>query len=241
MYEFEKRISGIEKFSILDYPGKLSAILFYAGCNFTCPYCYNELVVRNKLPLLEPSSVKNFLQTRQGKLQGIVFSGGECTIYGNALLNDIKFCKNLGYEIKIDTNGTNPNIIKKAVEYKLVDYIALDFKTSLKNPKANMFFPNFSLYNKFEETLDYLIEYNFPFEPRTTVHSDCIKEEDVNDIMEILYNKGYKGKYYIQFFFKTGTTLGNVNEIPEYFDKSKLVIPEGIEVEYRNEDGNIIV
>ena len=235
MYEFEKRISGIEKFSILDFPGKLSAILFYTGCNFTCPYCYNDLVVQNKMPLIESSSIKNFLRTRQNKLEGIVFSGGECTIHGNALLNDIKFCKNLVYKIKIDTNGTNPKIIKKAIEYNLVDYIALDFKTSLKNSKANMFFPNFALYNNFEDTLDYLIEINFPFEARTTVHSDCIKEEDINDIMEILHNKGYKGKYYIQFFFNTGSTLGNVSEVPEYFDKSKLIIPEGIEIEYRNE------
>lgn len=235
MDEFKDRIGGIEKLSLLDYPGKLSCILFYNLCNLRCPYCYNKNSVLGLLPTIEAEYIKSLLQNRKDKLSGVVFSGGECTIHGESLLDDISYVKDLGYSVKVDTNGTNPDIIKKAVANNLIDYIALDFKCTPENRNFNRFFPRKEYFEAFKETLSYLVSIRFPFEVRTTVHSDCIDEEDINKILNYLYSIRYKGDYYIQFYFNAPETIGNVNPKSEKLDKNKIIIPDGIQVNYRNE------
>ena len=176
-----------------------------------------------------------FLEERRGKLDGIVFSGGECTIWGHKLINDIYYTKNLGYKIKVDTNGSNPGIIRYLIENKLIDYVALDYKCP--EEKWPLFMSSQRQFENFKETLNLLQESDIPFEVRTTVHTDIINESDILSILRHLESIGYKGTYFIQFFFPTEETLGNVSKEMRHFDTEQIK-SETIKVEYRNKEGN---
>ena len=117
---FKNRIAGIEEMTLLDYEGHLSCILFYNGCNLRCPYCYNGDLACGKAKNMDGNEIISFLINRVGKLDSVVFSGGECTIHGENLKNDIYFVKDLGYNVKVDTNGSNPELVKDLIESKEV-------------------------------------------------------------------------------------------------------------------------
>lgn len=231
---FENRIGGIEKLTLIDYEGHLACILFYNGCNLKCPYCYNIELALGKANIIAAEEIKSFLTNRAGKLDAVVFSGGECTVHGENLKNDVIFAKSLGYKVKIDTNGSNPALIKNLIEENLVDYIALDYKAPDKI--ISKFTNNGNFYNNFKETLKYLINQDkIRFEVRTTVHTDVTNESDIAEIIEDLENIGYKGNYYIQFFFSGPNTIGNVNQHPRKFDKNKISTDNNITILFRNE------
>ncbi len=126
-------LGGIQKCSLIDFPGKVSCVVFVTGCNFRCPYCHNpELVKNNGSPhrRLDNNIILNFLKQRQGLLDGVVISGGEPTLQPGLFA----FCqklKELGYAVKLDTNGTRPEVIEKLLKAKLVDYVAMDIKADL--------------------------------------------------------------------------------------------------------------
>lgn len=234
---FRNRVTGIEPFSMLDYGENLCGILFYNNCNFQCPYCYNVSQAKGTAETLPGEEVVEFLENRRGKLDGIVFSGGECTVWGHRLIDDIYYTHNLGYKIKLDTNGSSPFIVKTLLEKKLIDYIALDFKCP--EYKQNVFMKAHKYWFNFTETFKIIQESGIPFETRTTVHTDIINEDDVNAILKTLEEWGYKGKHYIQFFFPAEETLGKVKSDMRRFDIDK--IKSSIPVEYRNIEGNPIV
>ena len=129
------RISGFQKLTLLDFPGKVACIIFTQGCNFKCPYCQNSgLIGHENENLIEEEEVISYLKKRQGILDGIVISGGEPTIQKDLDLF-MKRIKELGYLIKLDTNGSNPNLIKKLLDEELVDYIAMDIKNVIEDYK----------------------------------------------------------------------------------------------------------
>ena len=126
-----KPIYNITPFTLLDYPDKSACIFWYAGCNMRCLYCYNPEIVLGKGTTTFSEAI-SFLKSRQGLLDAVVFSGGECLIHKN-ILDQIKTVKELGFLIKIDTNGSNPNVLKQLIERNLIDYVALDFKGTKNN------------------------------------------------------------------------------------------------------------
>ncbi|GAX86774.1 pyruvate formate lyase activating enzyme [Lebetimonas natsushimae] len=221
-------IYSIQKFSSLDFPGRLCAILWFSGCNMRCPYCYNKDVVFGKKQI-EEDEVIDFLKTRTGLLDGVTFTGGCPTLYPN-LINFSKKIKDMGFEIKLDTNGINFEILKEMKDKNLVDYIALDFKAP---PEKFEQITKNRHYEKFESTLEMLINSNIEFEVRTTVHTDLLDENDINKIITILKNKGYKGTYYLQNFFETDKeTIGNIGPQKRKLDLSLL--DNSIPLEFRN-------
>lgn len=122
---------GIQKTSLIDYPGKVSCVLFTSGCNFSCPYCHNPELAQNRMDLLSPMKedhVLDFLKSRQGLLEGVVITGGEPTLH-NDLDGFCKKVKEMGYPIKLDTNGSRPEALRRLLNDSLVDYIAMDVKT----------------------------------------------------------------------------------------------------------------
>ncbi len=124
-------IGGVQKNSFIDFPGKISAVLFLAGCNFRCPYCHNpELInVQSECPVFANERwVLEFLKKRRGLLDGVVISGGEPTIHPD-LLDLCNSLKKMGYPVKVDTNGSCPQVIQRLISKELVDYIAMDIKT----------------------------------------------------------------------------------------------------------------
>ena len=127
-------IGGIQKTSLIDFPGKIAAVVFTQGCNFRCGYCHNPSLAvssphwENRL---SHKDILSFLQTRIGKLDGIVISGGEPTIQ-SGLYDFIKEIKNMGFLVKLDTNGTNPQVLERLINDNLLDYIAMDIKAPLE-------------------------------------------------------------------------------------------------------------
>ena len=121
-------ISGLQKMTLLDYPGKVACTVFLQGCNFRCPFCHNsDLLPRSGEPLMTEDAFLQFLKKRQGLLDGVCVSGGEPTLQPGleALLRQIKA---LGFAVKLDTNGSRPDVLKTLVSEKLVDYVAMDAK-----------------------------------------------------------------------------------------------------------------
>lgn len=237
MEPFRNRIGGMEKLTMLDFPNKLAAILFYNGCNLRCPYCYNPSLVNYDIGAIDSEEIMDFLKRRSGILNGIVFSGGECTIWGEKLYLDMFLTKSMGYKNKLDTNGVNTERIKHLVENGVVDYVALDLKCSDYSDNYDKFHTTKSriFYNTWE-TLRFLIEKGVDFETRTTVHPDISNEAEISNLLKQLSGYGVK-KHYLQFFFAVGESLGNVSQTPRYFDMSK-VDTHGIEVELRNVEQN---
>jgi len=133
-------LGGLQKNSLIDYPGKLSCVCFFQGCNFECPYCHNPELVEERSSnrfSLEEKELYLFLERRKGFLDGVVISGGEPTLQKGLP----KFCrtiKRMGYSVKLDTNGSRPLVIKELIEEGLVDYVAMDIKTS---PNLYKMFP----------------------------------------------------------------------------------------------------
>lgn len=212
------KVFSITPFTTLDYPDKVAAVVWFAGCNMRCVYCYNIEVV-NSNGNIEMAEVCNFLDRRIGKLNGIVFSGGECT--ANPLfLKLAREVKSRNFCLKVDTNGSHIEILKEAIGEGLIDYIALDFKA----PKEKFTgITGSNLYEKFISTLKYLLEINFDFEVRTTVHADFLNEVDISLMSEILYDLGYRGNYYLQKFLSTGENFGNLVDAKSSFDPKKII------------------
>jgi pyruvate formate lyase activating enzyme len=124
------RIGGLQKHSFIDYPGKISCVLFLAGCNFSCPYCHNPQLVGSPGVAEEPLTIEDFLAflaERRGLLEGVVISGGEPTLHSD--LPDLcRRIKHMGYAVKMDTNGSRPQMLRRLITENLVDYLAMDIK-----------------------------------------------------------------------------------------------------------------
>lgn len=165
-------ISGIQQFTAIDYPEKLSCIVWTAGCNFRCGYCHNpEFVLPEKLQEIKESfipeqAVMNFLDSRKGKLDGVVMSGGEPTLQHD-LYDFIKKIKAKDFLVKLDTNGTKPDLVEGLLEEGLVDYVAMDYKVPLSEygivSGAFKYFPNIA------RTRDILLQGGRPYEFRATI------------------------------------------------------------------------
>jgi pyruvate formate lyase activating enzyme len=183
-----------------------------------CDYCYNKDIVLAEDGSYNLHDVINFLKKRVGLLDGVVLSGGEAT--NHDLVELCKEIKELGYKIKLDTNGTNVKNLKQLCELNLIDYIALDYKAPSYKYKD---ITKSAKFNEFSLSLQYLISNNIDFEVRTTLHSDLLNEEDINFIIKELKSRGYSNSYYIQEFMDTGKTIGNIGTPTKKIDKSKLL------------------
>ncbi|MDY4788322.1 MAG: anaerobic ribonucleoside-triphosphate reductase activating protein [Bacilli bacterium] len=166
-------IGGLQKSSTIDYPSKLSCVIFTIGCNLDCFYCHNRQLIENA-PLIDEDEVLYFLKKRRHLLDGVVISGGEPTLQKD-LIDFIKKVKELGYSIKLDTNGQNLKVVQNLIEEKLIDYLALDFKCLPKDQKfvlgSNNYFANIL------QTFHYLNRINFPYELRTTLYPTMTLDE----------------------------------------------------------------
>ena len=221
-----KTIYDLTTFTHLDYPNHLACIVWFSGCNMRCDYCYNKDIVFAKNGKFSYNDILDFLKTRVDLLDAVVLSGGEATSHGLRLF--CKKIKELGFKIKLDTNGTDPKQIKELLDLKLLDFIALDYKA----PKEK--FTQITHSNKFDEfskTLDLLLNAAVEFEVRTTLHSDLLDESDINEIITDLLQRGYKNPYYIQEFRDTRTNIGDLQSPKKRFDRSILI--ENIEIIYR--------
>jgi pyruvate formate lyase activating enzyme len=199
-------IVGLQKLTLLDYPGKVACTLFTRGCNFKCPFCHNaSLVVRaDEQKPYSNAEIFAFLKKRAGVLDGVAITGGEPTLV-SGLYDFIKEIKSLGYAVKLDTNGTRPEVIKRLVEDKLVDYVAMDIKNHPSKYAYTVGLPDSYDLSPIIESKNYLMEGHVDFEFRTTVAKPFHTEGDFHVIAEWLQGSE---KYFLQQFKDSGDIIG---------------------------------
>jgi pyruvate formate lyase activating enzyme len=221
---------GWQKTSLIEYPGRVSTVLFTGGCNFRCPFCYNaELVLSpENLPAIEESEVLRVLKKRRKLYQAVVVTGGEPTLEKGLPLFFSKV-KKLGLLTGLETNGTNPGMLRELIRRKLVDFIAMDVKAPLTREKymKSAGIKDRKLFEGVKKSVRLIIKSGMDYEFRTTVHPRLHKEEDILKIAEQL--KGAK-KYVIQQFTPRETTIdGSFSETKPYPDGKLLEVKKRIE------------
>ncbi len=205
-------IGGLEKLSLLDYPDHLAAIIFTQGCNFRCHFCYNPMLVwpqsgtdeKNKkekgFPPLSTEDLFLFLRERFGRLEGVVITGGEPTLHPD-LPQFIKKIKEIGYLVKLDTNGTNPKMLADLIKAELIDYIAMDIKAPLEKYESVVGVKVSC--NNLAKSVKIIMGSGLPYEFRTTVVPGLLAKADFRRMGEQI--KG-ADKWYLQSF-KSDTDL----------------------------------
>ena len=199
-------IYDITPFTMVDYPPFTSCILWFAGCNMRCSYCYNPDIVLGK-GKLSISETLTFLEQRIGLLDSVVLSGGECTMYPG-LFSLCESIKKLGFKIKLDTNGSQPDTIKKLIKNKLIDFIALDFKAP---PHKYSYLTKKKLFEAFESSLTHIKNSSTEYEVRCTYHSGLLNKNDIEEMRVLLANHNYTNPFYLQNFRSGAPTLSKIN------------------------------
>lgn len=194
--------AGIQKLTLLDYPGKVACIVFTKGCNFRCPFCHNaSLVEGGEGPLISDTEVLSFLSKRMGVLEGICISGGEPLLQKD-IADFMGKVKKLGYSVKLDTNGSNPEMLEQLIKDGLVDYVAMDIKNSLENYDKTC---GVSVdISKIQKSIEILKTSGIDYEFRTTVVNELHTVSDIEEIGKMLSGDS---KYFLQSFVDSGDIL----------------------------------
>jgi len=215
-------IKGFIDISLVDWDGKISSVVFLAGCNLRCPFCYNVNLVLHpkKLPTIPFEQIGDRLKNKRGWIDGIVITGGEPTIQSD-LLELCKRIKEKGFLVKLDTNGTNPVMVKELIDKKLVDYIAMDIKVPLTSEKfSKLCSDNVKiLISKIGETIDLLLMDRVQYEFRTTVVPGLHDERDIEEICQRI--KGCR-KYILQNYKGDVETIDPKFKGLELFSEEKI-------------------
>lgn len=193
-------IGGLQKSTLIDYPGKVACTVFLVGCNFRCPWCYSpELVLPDKITrqsFLEESLFFEFINKRKHLLDGVVICGGEPTLYPE-LSEFIAKIKETGLLVKLDTNGSNPDMLSFLIKDSLIDYVAMDIKAPLEGSRYNESTGTLVDIDRIKESIDLLKSSDIDHEFRTTVVPGFHTEEDIISIAKSI---GPAKKYYLQGF-----------------------------------------
>lgn len=192
------KIGGFNTFSLSDFPGKVAAVVFTQGCNFRCPYCHNAPLISCHEPkelLIPEEQFFEFLECRRNQLDAVVVSGGEPTIHRD-LPTFLRRTKDMGFAVKLDTNGSNPNVLKEILENNLVDYIAMDIKAPLNSYKKLT--NNVSSSEGIQESINIISKSGINHEFRTTVIEALLTPEDMQEIRALV---PAKSTYHLQKFY----------------------------------------
>lgn len=196
------KINGLLKLTLLDFPGKTACTVFFGGCNFRCPFCHNAGLVRGEGENISEEEFFKFLRKREGILDGVAITGGEPLLQKD-IVEFIRKIKEMDYQVKLDTNGSFPEKLKALVKEGLIDYVAMDIKSSPEGYsraagcKINM--------EKIKESVDFLLSGAIDYEFRTTVAKGAVLPEDMEGIGELI---GGAKRYFLQGFVDSGDILG---------------------------------
>lgn len=236
-------IGGLQKFTLIDYPGKIAAVVFTIGCNFRCPFCHNPEIVNPKMidydKEIQEKEVLDFLKSRRGDLDGVCITGGEPTLQ-LGLSEFIKKIKKMDFSVKLDTNASNANTIKSLTENKLVDYWAIDIKTTSQKYKTLTKKDN--VLDNIERSLNYIVNSDAQLEFRTTVVPGIVNKNDFKEIIKWINGINTKAfsrlsRYSIQNF-RPYKTLDSSFEKVEPYAKEEL---EGIAEEIKKHCQNVVI
>lgn len=211
-------IKGFVKTSLVDYPGNIVSSIFLGGCNFSCGYCHNPDLALNagSLEVFSEKEVLSYISKQKRFLDGVCVTGGEPTLYEKELPLFLSKIKGLGFKVKLDTNGTNPELLQQLITQGLVDYVAVDIKAPLKD-YASFVGKNLGT-KKILETISLLINSGIDYEFRTTALPNLKKE----DFVEIAKHVAKAKKYYIQQFRNSTKLLNEAYEHLIPYTKEEL-------------------
>ena len=243
-------IGGVQKTSLVDFPHRVAAVVFTQGCNFRCGYCHNPLLLPKSHSELDSESFTKekffaFLKTRIGKLDGIVITGGEPTLQ-SGLYDFIKEIKQMGFDIKLDTNGTNPKIVEKLLSDNLLDYIAMDIKAPLEKYPQIINIASLSegegvregvdlILKNIQKSINLILNSKLDYEFRTTVLKSQLLHDDFEKIGQMI--NGAK-RYYLQKFVPSNILDQNLINETTYTDTEFKTICDNLKkyvefVDYR--------
>jgi pyruvate formate lyase activating enzyme len=219
------KIGGLQKVSLIDYPGLICATIFLQGCNFKCSYCHNPELVDTRLfqPCIEENKVLDFLNMRRGKLDAVTITGGEPTIH-NDLAAFIKKIKKMKFAVKLDTNGSQPQIVKNLLDEKLLDFIAMDIKAPLEKYKSVVKVPVNT--DSIKESIKLILKAKIPHEFRTTIVQSQLEEKDVLQIAELISGAN---SYVLQKFVPAKTLDKKLLKEKSYPDEKLQKIKKHLE------------
>ncbi len=207
------RIGGLQKFSLIDYPGKMAAVIFTQGCNFRCRYCHNPQLVLPECfqESIPEEEVFSFLEKRRGQLEAVVVTGGEPTIH-IGLIPFLRKIRTLHYLIKLDTNGSNPAVLEKVFDQRLVDYAAMDLKAPLE--EYSQMAGRFVDEDRLRKSIRLIIESGVTYEFRTTLVRPFCEAEKIAKIVKIIPDAA---RYILQPFVLSERVLDQrLLEEPQY-------------------------
>lgn len=215
------KLCGLQKTTLLDYPGHIAATIFLGGCNFLCPFCHNSSLIGGDVTAsFSEDEIMDFLKKRKGILEGVCITGGEPTLNGD-LEPFIKAIKYLGYLVKLDTNGHQPQVLKTLVSHGLLDYVAMDIKAGKENYKKASGVASIHM-EQIEKSAAFLMEGQVPWEFRTTTVKGIHTKEDFLAIGQWL--KG-SSRYYLQNYVESEDVL-----CPGYESFSKRELEDFIDI-----------
>jgi len=202
-------VSGLQKMTLLDYPGKIACTVFLQGCNFRCPFCHNsDLLGGPRYEGISEAELLRFLEKRKGLLEGVCITGGEPTL-STDLPSLMRKIRNMGYAIKLDTNGYRPDVLQQLVAEGLVDYVAMDIKNAPGRYGMTAGIPEISL-ERLEESIRYLLTGELEYEFRTTVVSefhDVSAMEEIGRWLHGLAPQTRAKRYFLQCFTDRDSVL----------------------------------
>ena len=199
------KIKGLQKLTLLDYPEKMACTVFLARCNFRCPFCHNASLVTNiDDDYISEEEFFSFLNKRRGILNGVCITGGEPTLYPD-LEDFIRKIKELGFSVKLDTNGYNPDILIDLVNKRLIDYVAMDIKNSKEKYAKTAGLSSLDI-SRIEKSVQFLLSGAVPYEFRTTIVKELHNEEDMKSISRWIEKAD---RYFLQGFQDSGDLIEN--------------------------------
>ena len=221
---------GIDKFSLLDFDEKVSIVLFSPACNFRCPFCHNGDSVLNSNTPIPFDEIYEFLKSRVGLIDAVVFTGGEPTLMPE-LKERIKLVKDLGFLIKLDTNGTNPIIVQKLLDEHLLDYIAMDIKNSENEYPKTAGCQVINMEN-IKKSIKIIENSGINYEFRTTLVKEFHSEKSIREMVDLV--KGAKLLYLQKFVDREGCIQKGLHEVSlEEANKFREILSEVVPTELR--------
>ncbi len=201
------KIAGLQKLTLLDFPGKVACTVFTSGCNYKCPYCHNASLVltgntQSSYTYLDMEEITDFLEKRKGIIDGVVITGGEPTIQ-HGLEDMLEKIKKYDVSIKLDTNGSHPEVLKRLTAKNLIDYIAMDIKNAPEKYAETSGLPDIDL-GRIEESVSFILGSGKDYEFRTTLVKGIHQIEDIKDIAEWISGAE---KYFLQQFKDSGDLI----------------------------------
>lgn len=210
------KLHGLQKMTLLDFPGHVACTVFLGGCDFRCPFCHNfELIDGTAEPIMDDTELFSFLESRKGLIDGVAITGGEPCLHKD-LPELIKKIREIGYPVKLDTNGYHPEMLKGILESGLVEYVAMDIKNSEEKYDITCGINGIDM-NKIKESISLLINSGIEYEFRTTVISEFHEKDDFVKICGMI--KGAKRYFLQRFTDRDSVPYGNLSA--PSFDKMK--------------------